>query len=504
MDYEDHNHDYRSLQNLPGKTLVLQKNVYQLQLQRYEIFKEQNPETGNFDLTLEFVDGKKIYVHKFLIISVSETLNAMLSDRWSNNDDRTVKIEAYSSDNFFQFLSFLYSGGCDLTDENIFQLTDMAEFYGIQTLRDFCDSYLSKMKCTLENFFDMLEFQERYSLNDFNKSLECFFGRNLKELIKVQKFLTLKKSVIKILSSFTRPSDSEEDFFKAVYKWAEGQALIKHAVCDEQDFNTDDTTKNELSEILPLIKFAHMKYESVKSLIVEKEFLFSLSVSIQALSLSIRMWKAHDITHEEEDFIKLVTDKEFLFSHTQLCKALSKSEKQTKLEEQKAFQKVYELAEMEAIKKQQLTTDEMIDLNDIIKAEMSQFLNNFHYSYNMSFGFLIEFIVPKAFLFPVKKLYCMLSTVAENKDQEILFNTGFKLAEAEAAKALSVNPNLNVNKYVKRRFDKSLYIKFSQIKLEFMIENIVEKRFLFSPSEMYNHLLKCQRSPEQEEIFFKS
>uniref|UniRef100_A0A914Q3Z9 BTB domain-containing protein n=1 Tax=Panagrolaimus davidi TaxID=227884 RepID=A0A914Q3Z9_9BILA len=276
--YDDYSYHYRkrlyrrkspmdSPPKLSREALVLQNNAYQLQLQRYKIFKEQNPETGNFDLTLEFSDGKKLYVHKFHIISVSETLNAMLSDRWSNNGDETVKIESYSSENFFQFLSFLYSGGCDLTNENVFQLTDMAEFYGIQTLRDFCDSFLSNMEYTMENFFDMLELQERYSLKDFNESLQYFFGSNLKVLIDAQKFLTLKKSVIKLLSSFKRPSDHEESFFKAVYKWAEGQALIKQPVSVEQDFSMDDAIKNELSEILPLIKFAHMKYESVKSLI---------------------------------------------------------------------------------------------------------------------------------------------------------------------------------------------------------------------------------------------
>uniref|UniRef100_A0A914P9Y6 Uncharacterized protein n=1 Tax=Panagrolaimus davidi TaxID=227884 RepID=A0A914P9Y6_9BILA len=286
----------------------------------------------------------------------------------------------------------------------------------------------------------------------------------------------------------------------------------------------DDATKNELSEILPLIKFSCMDYEFVK---IKKKFLFSLSESIQVLSLSNRMWKAHVIAFDGEDFIELVSnteeedfieliyelveqyaletqkadpeadlkeaikkkfdevfprinfpkihfkfftkffaDKEFLFSHTQLCKALSKSIK-NKLEEEK----VYEMAEKEAIKKQQLTIDNN-DLNDIIKAEMSEFLNDFLY-YKMSFAFFIEFIVPKAFIFSELKLYHGLSNIAGNEDQEILFNTVFKLAEAEATKALSVNPYISVNKYIKRIFlEITRKIKFSQIKLEFMIENI--------------------------------
>uniref|UniRef100_A0A914RAU0 BTB domain-containing protein n=1 Tax=Panagrolaimus davidi TaxID=227884 RepID=A0A914RAU0_9BILA len=395
-------------QTLRGKTLVSQNNAYQLQLQRYEIFKEQNPETGNFDLTLEFVDGKKLYVHKFFIISVSETLNAMLSDRWSKNDDRAVKIEAYSSDNFFQFLSFLYSGDCDLTDENIFQLTDMAEFYGIQTLRDFCDSYLSKMECILENFFDMLELQERYSLKGLIVSLEHFFGTNVKELVNVQKFLTLKKSGVKLLSSFKRLSNSEEDFFKAVYKWAEGQTLINHAVCDEQDFNMNDAIKNELSEILPLVKFARMKYEFVKSLIVAEKYVREKQVTNPAEKFNLKNAVLKEL-NEYIPFVKFtemsfeflvdfVVENGFIFKTDDLKKIILNARKRYSSEEE-FFQSIYRLVEKQSHAKKcfWFNNSESYDFEKTMKAEFSKIIPyvKFH---RMSKIFLTDFVVKNGVL----------------------------------------------------------------------------------------------------------
>lgn len=57
----------KSPPKLSREALVLQNNAYQLQLQRYEIFKKQNPETGNFDLTFEFSDGK-VCLHLYYFI----------------------------------------------------------------------------------------------------------------------------------------------------------------------------------------------------------------------------------------------------------------------------------------------------------------------------------------------------------------------------------------------------------------------------------------------------
>uniref|UniRef100_A0A914QF96 Uncharacterized protein n=1 Tax=Panagrolaimus davidi TaxID=227884 RepID=A0A914QF96_9BILA len=53
-----HTHAFPTSLQLREKKTSAKNNLYQMQLQRYEIYKAQNPEDGNFDLTLEFRDGK--------------------------------------------------------------------------------------------------------------------------------------------------------------------------------------------------------------------------------------------------------------------------------------------------------------------------------------------------------------------------------------------------------------------------------------------------------------
>uniref|UniRef100_A0AC35FCI4 BTB domain-containing protein n=2 Tax=Panagrolaimus sp. PS1159 TaxID=55785 RepID=A0AC35FCI4_9BILA len=143
---------------VPEDKFNQKRNIQDMQLQRFELFKVQDVKTGLFDVTFE-IDKKKIHAHKSMF-TCSEPLTSMLSDRWCNKDAEAVIIEAYSYKNFYQFLCFLYSGQCDLTQENAFVLTDMSEFYGIPTFKGYCDEWLSKQKTSIneKNVYELVEF----------------------------------------------------------------------------------------------------------------------------------------------------------------------------------------------------------------------------------------------------------------------------------------------------------------------------------------------------------
>uniref|UniRef100_A0AC34G309 BTB domain-containing protein n=1 Tax=Panagrolaimus sp. ES5 TaxID=591445 RepID=A0AC34G309_9BILA len=111
-------------------TSLNQDYVYQMQLDRFNIFQSQDLKNSHFDVKF-LIDGKELYAHKFVITSVSKTMDAWLCDRWSSKDEDII-IETYSYHNFYQFIQFLYIGNCDITDENIYDFVDMAEFYDVR------------------------------------------------------------------------------------------------------------------------------------------------------------------------------------------------------------------------------------------------------------------------------------------------------------------------------------------------------------------------------------
>uniref|UniRef100_A0A914PZA1 BTB domain-containing protein n=1 Tax=Panagrolaimus davidi TaxID=227884 RepID=A0A914PZA1_9BILA len=122
--------------------------------ERLEIFKSQDQENGYFDLKFE-VEGKPIYAHKFMLASVSDVFKRMISDIW--NKKETIEITTNSYNDFYEFLTFVYSGNCKLNDENIFTMVDLSEFYQVKELQQKCDGYLSQKEYTKENILVFLE-----------------------------------------------------------------------------------------------------------------------------------------------------------------------------------------------------------------------------------------------------------------------------------------------------------------------------------------------------------
>uniref|UniRef100_A0A914PG01 BTB domain-containing protein n=1 Tax=Panagrolaimus davidi TaxID=227884 RepID=A0A914PG01_9BILA len=240
--------------------------------ERFKMFQSQNQETGFFDVTFD-IEGKLIHAHKFMLASVSEVLKRMVSDTWNNGDPITIK--AYSFKDFYEFLKFIYSGKCSFTDENIFAIVDLSEFYQVKSLQHKCDQFLSKKEYTAKNVLVILKALSNYSLPLFEKSLCKAVKENGINLVESDGFTeTSKESVMKIVK-FKYKIVSEENLFEKIYEWAENQAQRKKEQSNEKIFNMNDAIKSELTEILPYIQFKNMNLKFLNRFVVKKGFLFS-------------------------------------------------------------------------------------------------------------------------------------------------------------------------------------------------------------------------------------
>uniref|UniRef100_A0AC35FY23 BTB domain-containing protein n=1 Tax=Panagrolaimus sp. PS1159 TaxID=55785 RepID=A0AC35FY23_9BILA len=242
-----------------------------MQKERCEIFKFQDPETGHFDVIF-VVEGKQLYAHKFIITPISEYMNALLSDRWKTNDE-PIRIEPYTFDNFYEFLCFIYSGKCNITKENAFQLTDMAEYYGVGCLKEFCDIFLSSIKYNVETIEEMVEFSIKYFMTRMQGALKVFICSNFDAVVSNERFASYKKSIVEVLASVD-DGDKKEKIFEAVYKWTENQ-VIQQYTPEIADVNLLEVIKDELCATFPHVYFMNkteMKYNFLLNFIVEKGF----------------------------------------------------------------------------------------------------------------------------------------------------------------------------------------------------------------------------------------
>uniref|UniRef100_A0A914XZM5 BTB domain-containing protein n=1 Tax=Panagrolaimus superbus TaxID=310955 RepID=A0A914XZM5_9BILA len=136
---------------------------------KYEIFKAQNPENGDFDVVFE-IEGKKLYAHKSKLCEVSSTFNEMLSERWTTPNE-PINIQKNTFDDFKTFVTFIYSGEFEFDSNNIFTMVDIAECYDVKIFKKACEDYLLKTEWDLINVFPMLDLAFKYSLEDLKKSL---------------------------------------------------------------------------------------------------------------------------------------------------------------------------------------------------------------------------------------------------------------------------------------------------------------------------------------------
>uniref|UniRef100_A0AC35F844 BTB domain-containing protein n=1 Tax=Panagrolaimus sp. PS1159 TaxID=55785 RepID=A0AC35F844_9BILA len=230
-----------------------QQIIYNFQMKRFEIFKAQNPDNAKFDVAFD-IGGKILYAHEFTLCPISSTFEAMLSDRWT--EDAPIKIEGYSYDDFKLFLTFLYSGQCELSNDNIFAMFDIAKFYGVAAFKDVCEEFLVQTELTLDNIFLMIEFAKKYSLKKLEESITKFISDNFAMCFKSAQFQALPKSTIKGLIEENQETAMQEEMFEGVFQWAEKQAKESLEAGNGLDLNC--AIKDTISEFLPLIKFKSM------------------------------------------------------------------------------------------------------------------------------------------------------------------------------------------------------------------------------------------------------
>uniref|UniRef100_A0A914Q7T7 BTB domain-containing protein n=1 Tax=Panagrolaimus davidi TaxID=227884 RepID=A0A914Q7T7_9BILA len=248
-----------------------QQIIFNFQVERFELFKAQNLETGKFDVAFD-IGGKILYAHKFILCPISSTFEAMLSDRWTKVGD-PIKIEEYFHDDFKQFLTFLYSGQCQLSNDNIFAMVDIAEFYGVQAFKKFCEELLVQTEYTVDNVFLMVELAKTYSLKKLEETVTKFISDNFAMFFKSPQFQALPKSTVKFLIEVNQETPMQEEMFEGVFQWAEKQAKESLEAGNGLDLN--GAIKDAISEFLPLINFKSMNSVFLIKFVVKKSFLFS-------------------------------------------------------------------------------------------------------------------------------------------------------------------------------------------------------------------------------------
>uniref|UniRef100_A0A914P3K1 BTB domain-containing protein n=1 Tax=Panagrolaimus davidi TaxID=227884 RepID=A0A914P3K1_9BILA len=205
----------------------------------------------------------------------------------------------YKFDDFKELLTFIYSGKCNITNENVFVMLDMAEFYQIKDLKQLCDDFFPEMELNLTNIFDMLEISNKYSMNRMKESIQKFISQNFKPFFKSDEFLNTEKSVVtEIIALGQIFAIKYEEMFQAAYEWSENEAIKKQKELNDGNLNMNDAIKVEMQDFLPYIKFNQMEISFFEKYVVKRGFIFTsneLSDLLESVQSNVRV----KITNED-------------------------------------------------------------------------------------------------------------------------------------------------------------------------------------------------------------
>uniref|UniRef100_A0A914PSJ0 BTB domain-containing protein n=1 Tax=Panagrolaimus davidi TaxID=227884 RepID=A0A914PSJ0_9BILA len=278
---------------------------------RFELFQSQDLQNGLFDVAF-IIGGKMIYAHKFILGSASSTLKEklLLRMRLQNNDP--IIIDDCSYGDFYDFLTFLYSGSCDLKDKNLFSIADISDKYNVKQLERRCTDYLTNAEYCSKNFVELYELFNEHPI--FRGAFRSGMLKKYPKWLQSSNFLLAKKKIIEAIVALDRPYKHEDKLFTAVYEWAATRAKHIHRASNgdrndntrvqhplKVEINVDDDCmiidevivtpkkpqpsshdnslneiiKNELADLLPKIHFNAMTKEFISSYVVKRGFIFS-------------------------------------------------------------------------------------------------------------------------------------------------------------------------------------------------------------------------------------
>ncbi|XP_065336810.1 RCC1 and BTB domain-containing protein 1-like [Cloeon dipterum] len=127
-------------------------NIAKDEIKRKDPVIKRFPEVLIFetaDITF-IVEGKKIHVHKIILILGSDVFKNLFLGDWEDSSKKEQIVEKYSYNAFYAFLKYFYTDDVDFTPELALEIYAIAHFYLVTGLMEECETIL-KSGLTEEN-----------------------------------------------------------------------------------------------------------------------------------------------------------------------------------------------------------------------------------------------------------------------------------------------------------------------------------------------------------------
>ena len=183
-----------------------------------------NPFMSDVALSCDGSD-KKFFAHKYVLGTSSAVFYAMFYGELAEKNS-VVNLSDTDDVILEQFLRFLYTDECNLTEDNAMLVLYLAKKYIVPLLADKCIEFLKGI-FTEENVLTLLDQADQLDERKLENKCWDFIELNASVVINSAAFTDIKQTTLVTLLKRDALNVKEVDLFKAVVKWSEAECSRK-------------------------------------------------------------------------------------------------------------------------------------------------------------------------------------------------------------------------------------------------------------------------------------
>jgi protein-L-isoaspartate(D-aspartate) O-methyltransferase len=141
------------------------------------------------------VEEELISAHKMVLVAQSEHFRQMITGCFKESHDGVIKIFDCSPDTFSEVLLFLYTGKCNISEENCFSILEQANFFQLSRLIAMCEIFWYE-RINVENAGTCLAFANHFNATQLSHFAMEYIFKNVYDVTKSQAWKELDIDLI--------------------------------------------------------------------------------------------------------------------------------------------------------------------------------------------------------------------------------------------------------------------------------------------------------------------
>lgn len=210
----------------------------------------------------ESENQKIFHTHRYILAINSPVFHAMFYGNLAEVST-SVSIPDTDAESFEQFLRFLYTEECEITEENVISIVYLSTKYIVPALVKKCVRFLQKT-ITPDTAFTVLSQAVHFGADALEENCWEVIDSDCVEALESEAFLKIDHSLLCELFSRDTLNVKEIELFQAALKWSENQ-------CEEQGLKgTVEDKRIVLGTAVNLIRFPTMTLEEFAGEVVHR------------------------------------------------------------------------------------------------------------------------------------------------------------------------------------------------------------------------------------------